>query len=274
MIPALVERLREQPLTIAEVMTAAAAAYYARGDVFGSDGDFVTAPEISAVFGELIGLWCAVTWQQMGRPRPFRLVECGPGRGTLMVDLLHAAARVSGFVDSADIHLIEHSATLRALQKRALGDVAATWHDTLADVPHGPMLLIANEFVDALPVHQFVKYADGWRERHVTIDPDNKLSFIDLPCTAPATPFANVGDVLEISPAATHFAAEVGARVGRDGGAALVIDYGNAGGIGDTLQAVSGHRYHAVHLGQIDVDLLSSSLRYLCVRAEHDRQRE
>src|SRR5579864_4097341 len=116
-------------------MTAASEAYYAQGDVIGARGDFTTAPEISQVFGELIGLWCGITWQQMGSPAPFRLIECGPGRGTLMADLLRAAARVKGFREATRLHLVERSLALRAQQADRLKDAAPTWHDDVADVP-------------------------------------------------------------------------------------------------------------------------------------------
>ena len=166
MIGELAERIRRDgPISVADYMNTIAEAYYARGDVFGADGDFITAPEISQTFGELIGLWCAVVWQNMGSPKDFHLVECGPGRGTLMSDLLRAASRVPGF--SPNIHLVEHSAALKVRQRTALKDHTVTWHQDLSSVPPGPMILVGNEFLDALPIRQFEKTTDGWAERYI-----------------------------------------------------------------------------------------------------------
>lgn len=220
-------------------MARAVAAYYARpASPFGRGGDFTTAPEISQAFGEVIGLWCAVMWERMGRPDPVLLAECGPGRGTLMADALRAAAEVAApFRAALRVHLVEGSAALRAVQARALPE--ATWHDAIGTLPEGPLLLVANEFLDALPVRQFVRRGGLWRERHV-----EGGAFVELPAEdAPALPVeAPEGAVKEVSEAALGWAAALGARLAH-GGAALLLDYGPAeSGFGETLQAVAGHR--------------------------------
>jgi len=169
------KRIRKTgPLSIAAFMDLALNhpeyGYYHTQDPFGAEGDFVTAPEISQMFGELIGLWLATAWQGAGCPNPFRLVELGPGRGQLMADLARVAAKVPGFLDAADIHLVESSGRLRDLQRRTIPDLAVSWHDRLKTVPDGPLFLIANEFFDALPVHQLVRTEAGFTERLVSWD--------------------------------------------------------------------------------------------------------
>src|SRR5262249_39442565 len=146
--------------------------YYATRDPLGAAGDFVTAPEVSQVFGELIGLWCADVWTQMGRPDPVLLVELGPGRGTLMGDALRALAVAPGFRRALRLHLVETSPALRAAQANSLAAAGPAWHESLDQVPSGPLLLIANEFLDALPVRQFVRRGKGWHERGVGLAPD------------------------------------------------------------------------------------------------------
>ncbi|MSO72699.1 MAG: class I SAM-dependent methyltransferase [Rhodospirillaceae bacterium] len=231
------------PISVAEYMDAVAKAYYARAEVFGPAGDFVTAPEISQVFGELIGLWCAVVWRNMGAPASFRLVECGPGRGTLMNDLLRAAARGPGFTAAAEIHLVERSPALRAKQRDLLKNQGASWHDDLSAVPRGPLILVANEFLDALPVRQFEMTAAGWMERYVGLDQAGSFIFVLQPGSPEPAPPAKIGAVFEMSPAMTGFASQVAARLSRDGGAALLIDYGHeATAVGETLQAVKKHK--------------------------------
>jgi NADH dehydrogenase [ubiquinone] 1 alpha subcomplex assembly factor 7 len=235
------------PISVAEFMGQALAhpehGYYRHRDPFGAGGDFTTAPEISQMFGELIGLWCAVTWQAMGAPTPIHLVELGPGRGTLMADLLRAARRVPDFRQAIRLHLVETSPTLRARQAQTLSDAVPTWHDHLATVPHGPLLLVANEFFDALPIRQFVRRRGIWRERLVGLDAQ-RLAFVDGPAVDIAAPVAEDGQVFEINEPARSFAAEIGYRLAADHGAALLIDYGHAvSAPGDTLQAVHHHAY-------------------------------
>ncbi|MHA1568218.1 MAG: class I SAM-dependent methyltransferase [Alphaproteobacteria bacterium] len=251
----------EGPISVARYMAEALGhpvhGYYMRGDPLGASGDFITAPEISQIFGELIGLWCAVVWRAVDRPKPVRLVELGPGRGTLMADALRAARRSAPeFHAALDLHLVETSPPLRAAQRACLGDTAATWHDTATEVPAGPMLVIANEFIDALPVHQFVRTAGGWRERLVGFDPATG-GFFFQPAAAetpaldlvPAALWASAegcdeGGIVEIRPAGREIAAAIAARVAAHGGAALIVDYGHGrSAAGDTLQAVRGHRH-------------------------------
>lgn len=205
-------------------MARANALYYATHDPF---ADFTTAPEISQVFGELLGVWAAETWRAMGSPAPVRLVEAGPGRGTLMADALRAVGAVApAFRAAVDLHLIETSPRLRAKQAERL---TATWHDALDTVPAGPMLLLANEFLDALPIRQARPGPDGFTERFVA---DGKA--VDLPSDLPPT-----DGVVEWSDASAAFTRAVAMRVAADGGAALIVDYGDEG-VNDSLQALRG----------------------------------
>ncbi len=262
-----IERLG--PMTLAEYMTAAlsdrAHGYYMTGDPLGAQGDFVTAPEISQMFGEMIGLWCAETWNRMGAPKVFNLIELGPGRGTLMADALRAARAVPGFLEAARLHLVETGPALRARQEETLKSAGAglgappSWHGALSGVPQGPLLLIANEFFDALPVRQFVRGDEagglGWRERLVALSDDGQsLVFVLGPATRkadallpPEAAEAPPGGTFEISPASSAIAGEIGARIAQDGGGALIIDYGAARPPGEaTLQGVRRHARHDV----------------------------
>jgi SAM-dependent MidA family methyltransferase len=219
-------------------MARANAAYYARRDPY---ADFTTAPEISQVFGELIGAWAAVTWAAIGRPTPVILAEVGPGRGTQMADALRTIGQIApDFSAAAKIHLIETSPRLRALQAACIGE--ATWHDRIEDLPAGPLLLIANEFFDVLPIRQFVRRADGWCERFV-----DDACFVeyraDPPLGAIVPGGVPIGAVVEIREAACGIVRWLARRVRKDGGAALIIDYGpEAGGYGDSLQALRDGR--------------------------------
>ncbi|EWY41139.1 ATP synthase subunit beta [Skermanella stibiiresistens SB22] len=253
----------EGPISVAAFMAEALGhprhGYYITADRFGAAGDFVTAPEISQMFGELIGLWCAHTWTEIGAPDPVNLVELGPGRGTLMRDALRAAAMVSKFRDAAAVHLVETSPVLRERQRAMLEPVlkgnGPTWHDTLATVPDGPVLVIANEFFDALPIRQFQKTAHGWTERMVDVDDatggfrfvlDRRPGPVEH-AIPPSARTAAPGSVFETCPAATAIAHELGARLERSGGAALIIDYGHPrSAVGETLQAVRRHAFAPV----------------------------
>jgi SAM-dependent MidA family methyltransferase len=243
------------PMPVADYMrlclTHAQYGYYINRDPLGAGGDFVTSPEISQMFGELIGLWMAAVWLQMGAPENVRLIELGPGRGTLMLDALRAARVVKGFDDAIVLNLVEISPALQQVQQRRLQslDAAMLWHPTLDEVPAGPSILIANEFIDALPVHQAVRFADGWHERVVEIGPDGNLSFgaaaEPMPLFETAMPRqlrgAPQGAIYEWR--SDSLALELGRRM-RAEGAALIIDYGHAQiGLGDTLQAVAAHSY-------------------------------
>jgi NADH dehydrogenase [ubiquinone] 1 alpha subcomplex assembly factor 7 len=231
--------------------------YYTSRDPLGGDGDFITAPEVSQMFGELIGLWCVATWQAMGRPDPVNLVELGPGRGTLIADGLRAAARtVPEFPGALRLHLVETSPVLRDRQRRALAPIRPrirpAWHRSLSSVPHSPVLVIANEFFDALPIRQYVRAADGWRERMVGLSPDGaRFRFLERPAGAPdpvpAASGSGEGDIVEVCPEGTATAGAIGERVARDGGAALIVDYGHPRSApGDTLQAVRRHVFDDV----------------------------
>ena len=170
------EIARHGPMTVAAFMATAMShpqhGYYMKRDPLGREGDFITAPEVSQMFGELIGLWCVAGWEQMGRPAEFMLIELGPGRGTLMADALRAMAMVPACREAAQIHLVEISPPLKAAQECALEGTPVTWHDNLAAAPEGPLLLVANELYDALPIHQFQRTAEGWRERLVDAAPE------------------------------------------------------------------------------------------------------
>jgi len=263
----LAQRIKaEGPMTVADYMAAVAENYYARADVFGAQGDFITAPEISQAFGELAGLWCAIAWQRMGSPT-FHLVECGPGRGTLMADALRATARVKGFHDAMTLHLVERSAARRAEQAERLGAFKPCWHDDLSAVPNGPMILIGNEFLDALPVRQFEKTTDGWAERAVTVDSAGTFQFTTLPTDITPALTGDVGAICEQSPAITAFVKSVSQRIVKHGGAALFIDYGyKATALGDTLQAVKAHKPHPI-LNDPGTADLTAHVDFAAVRA-------
>ena len=217
--------------------------YYATRPALGLRGDFITAPLVSQMFGELLGVWAASAWELMGRPQPFRLVEMGPGDGTLMSDILRAVRHAPGFLEAADLWLVDVSEPLKALQRNRLGE-APQWAASLAEVPDGaPIILIANELLDCLPARQFVRTAAGWAEQVVGLDRHGALTF-GLANTPAASllPDAAVGQVYEQSAAQAALGSEIGHRIARDGGAALLVDYGRATpGFGDTLQALQRH---------------------------------
>ena len=226
--------------------------YYATRDPLGAGGDFVTAPEISQMFGELVGLWTAAVWQLMGSPARILLVELGPGRGTLMADALRATRSVAGFHHAVSLHLVETSPALREQQRETLARGAAplAWHDDVAELPDGPSIVVANEFIDALPVNQAVKMPDGWHERMVGLASDGRLAVALHPAPIPGFD-KMLPPTLHHAPPGVVFewrsdvvAIELCRRVVSFGGAALAIDYGHAeSGFGDTLQAVRGHAF-------------------------------
>ena len=235
-----------------EALTHPTLGYYASRDPFGRDGDFITAPEISQMFGELIGLWCAHGWRQLGRPSAVLLVELGPGRGTLMADAVRACRGVPGFLDAADIRLVEVSPALRERQHNTLAGVDVAWHAEIAELPEAPLLLIANEFFDALPIRQFQRHGDHWHERLINAGPTG-LAYVLSPqpvahgLLPPAVRRAPPGSIVEVSPARAAVMAEIAARIATAGGLALIVDYGYARTApGDTLQAVKGHARHPV----------------------------
>jgi NADH dehydrogenase [ubiquinone] 1 alpha subcomplex assembly factor 7 len=246
------------PVTVAEFMAEAlghpAHGYYTTRDPLGAGGDFVTAPEISQIFGELIGLWCADAWVKMGRPSPVILAELGPGRGTLMADALRAARVLPDFLAAIRLHLVEASPALREKQRTALAGHAPRWHATSAELPDGPLLLVANEFLDALPIRQFVRLREGWRERLVGLGADGGFAFLPAPGPTPSLALlpaalagAPEGSLVEVCPAALALVENLARRLAAAPGAALFVDYGHArSGAGETLQAVRAHRRHEV----------------------------
>jgi SAM-dependent MidA family methyltransferase len=234
--------------------------YYVTRDPLGARGDFITAPEISQMFGECLGLCLVQAWLDRGAPAPVVLAELGPGRGTLMADVLRAAEVVPAFGAAASVHLVEASPVLRARQAATLRGRAPVWHDSLATLPEAPLFLLANEFFDALPIRQFQRDPAGWRERQVALDGAGRLTFA---LSAP-TPIALLdhrladtvpGEIVEVCPAAAGIAAEIGRRIAAHGGAALVVDYGGWRSRGDTLQAVKDHARDdpLAHPGEADL---------------------
>ncbi len=239
---ALAERLARRisatgPMTIADYMAACLFdpqhGYYATRDPLGAAGDFVTAPEISQMFGECLGLALAQAWLDRGAPAPFALVELGPGRGTLMSDVLRATAQVPGFHAGLSLHLVEASSTLRKVQADRLPAAGPVWHDDLSTLPGLPIFLLANEFFDALPIRQFLRHGDGWRERMVGLV-EGRLAF-GLAEAAPVAALSHrladttEGDLVETCAPASAIAGEIGRRIGAEGGVALIVDYGGLG---------------------------------------------
>jgi NADH dehydrogenase [ubiquinone] 1 alpha subcomplex assembly factor 7 len=232
--------LSDGPIRLDRFMAIANARYYAGRDPFGRGGDFVTAPEISQAFGELLGLWAATVWEAMGAPEPVAFVELGPGRGTLMDDALRAAARAAPrFRAALRLHLVETSPRLREAQAARLGGAVSAWHADLAELPPGPLILLANEFLDALPIRRFVRAGDAWGEVAVAAQ-HGRLRFVTVPAEPPDDiREAGGGEVCE---PARALARALGARLARSGGAALFLDYGPADAApADSLQAVRRH---------------------------------
>ena len=241
--------------------------YYRTREPFGPAGDFVTAPEVSQLFGEMIGVFMVHAWQRHGTPVAVRLVEIGPGRGTMMSDMLRVIQRLAPpLSDNMHVHLVETSERLRDIQQETLQAHAAkiAWHVDFNEVPHGFTLLAANELFDAIPIRQFVRTATGFRERVVAIDVDDELSFaagiatLDpalMPASSPKTP---LGTIFEIAPARQAVMSAICDRLGDTGGTALVIDYGHMStGFGDTLQAVRMHEYDPPLANPGEADLTS-----------------
>jgi NADH dehydrogenase [ubiquinone] 1 alpha subcomplex assembly factor 7 len=245
----------EGPISIAEFMTIALhdpqAGYYATRDPLMTD--FITAPEVSQMFGELIGLWLAQAWHDQGKPKNPRLVELGPGRGTLMRDALRALKLTPEFCDALDIVLIEASPVLRRIQAETLADcgVALHWvNDFDSETLQSPLFLIANEFFDALPIRQFVKTERGWCERMVTMDETGRLTFALAPTALPTALVppnrdgAPNGGVYEQCAAGEAICEQIARAIAHGAGTALIIDYGyDQAGFGETLQAVKGHEF-------------------------------
>lgn len=245
------------PITVADYMADALGhpheGYYMSQAPIGAEGDFTTAPEISQIFGELIGLWLVQSWTDMGAPPAFNLIELGPGRGVLMADILRAAKLRPDFLKAATVWLVETSGRLRHEQQRRLRsqDADIEWADEFADVPPGPTLLVANEFFDCLPIRQFVRTKISWRERLVGLSADGDglaFTFAKIPplpgIGMPAAEDAVDGDIFELCEDGRALAADIAQRLVEDSGRALIVDYGHlASGFGDTLQAVRGHAF-------------------------------
>ncbi|XP_075494051.1 LOW QUALITY PROTEIN: uncharacterized protein LOC142531712 [Primulina tabacum] len=273
-------KFRGGPITVAEymeeVLTNPKAGFYINRDVFGADGDFITSPEVSQMFGEMIGVWAMCLWEQMGQPDRVNLVELGPGRGTLLADLLRGASKFKNFTDALQIHMVECSPALQKLQyqnlkcvtedvadqnteKRTISTLAATpvsWHTMFEQVPTGlPTIIIAHEFYDALPVHQFQKASRGWCEKMVDVAENSSFRFVLSPQPTPATLYlmqrfkwAETDEIpkiknVEVCPKAMDLTREIAKRIGSDGGGALIIDYGLDGIVSDSLQAIRKHKF-------------------------------
>lgn len=240
----------EGPITVADFMalclTHPEYGYYMTRDPLGAAGDFTTAPEMTQAFGELIGLWAVETWKNLGSPPRFTLCELGPGRGTLMADALRAAQMVPDFMNALDLRLVEASPILREKQRAALAPYRPEWVSGPDKLTDQPLILIANEFFDALPVRQFQCTPDGWKERRITLTPRNTFTFTLAPAADAPTYEMDEGMIIEISPAAVELAAAMARPVVKNRGAGLIIDYGDDEVFGETLQAVSNHR--AAHL--------------------------
>lgn len=270
-------RIREAgPISVAEYMTVClldpVQGYYPTRDPLGADGDFITAPEISQMFGEVLGLWCVQSWIDIGRPDAFHLVEYGPGRGIMMADMLRAASLEPGFKAAVTVWLIEASAALEAVQGKSLGTagVAVQWAKRLVDIPAGPTIIVGNEFLDCLPIQQLIcedPFADkdGWVERRVGLDDEERLCFVkidvpaaaaltdDLPCGAAD---ARKDDLLETCPARAQIVDSLVQRFADHPGRALFIDYGpEETEFGDTLQALKRHEKVGVFSDPGNTDL-------------------
>lgn len=297
-------RFRGGPITVAEymeeVLTNPNAGYYINRDVFGNHGDFVTSPDISQMFGEMVGVWSMCLWHQMGQPEAVNLIELGPGRGTLMADLLRGTAKFKDFSQKLSVHLVECSPALRKIQRETLqcvpkgGDEVTSakddqssnlgneqisqisgasiyWHFDLEQVPRGvPTIIIAHEFYDALPIHQFQKTPRGWSEKLVDVAEDTSqgLRFVlsPQPTTASklylprrmrwASPQEKAEtEHVEVCPQAMNVTAEIAKRVGEDGGGALIVDYGDDKLVSDSLQAIKKHQFVNVLDSPGDADL-------------------
>lgn len=241
--------------------------YYTTREPFGAQGDFITAPEISQMFGELIGVWLYEAWRTLGRPMPVTVAEIGPGRGTLMKDMLRTLARLDqAFVGQADFAMVETSPRLTDVQKETLAQAPATpiWHKTIDTLPRAPLLIVGNELFDAIPIRQFVRTAKGWNERMVGLDDNDRLCFfagaasLDRSLLPPDAGDAPVGSIVELSPARSALMTNICERIAGNGGVGMFLDYGFLRpGVGDTLQALRKHRHEDVLASPGEADLTS-----------------
>lgn len=274
----IIARIRQcGPLSLADYMTDCllhpTLGYYTTRDPFGVAGDFITAPEISQMFGELIGLTLAQSWLDQGSSAQITLAEIGPGRGTLMRDALRATRNVAGFHAAIDVVLIDASPKLRALQAGTLEDYPHRWVDSVADLPDQPLYLVANEFFDALPIRQYLRVGSGWSERRVGVQ-GNALTFgltapNNLDALAHRLEDTIDDDLVEVCPEASPIITTISQRIATYGGAALIVDYGDWRSLGDTLQAVRGHKStdpladpgQADLTAHVDFELLANTAR-------------
>ena len=240
---------------VREALTHPKLGYYMTRNPLGRSGDFVTAPEVSQIFGEMLGLWSVDLWQRAGA-MPLHFVELGPGRGTLMADALRACRAVPGFSEALELHLVEASPVLRQSQARLLGAYRPRWHGRVDELPRGPTIILANEFFDALPVRQFVRQGEAWVERCVGLGPGGELVFVEgAAVDLPGLPSTGSG-LHERSLVGEALMGDLASRVCRFGGAVLVVDYGHTGdGLGETLQAVEAHKYVPVLQAPGEADL-------------------
>ncbi len=230
--------------------------YYRRAEAIGRTGDFITAPEISQIFGELIGAWAVQTWRDMGEPAPFQLIELGPGRGVLMADAMRAATAAPDFMRAARLHLVESSDLMRRRQSKALGAYSPVWLNDLSEASPLPSIVIANEFFDALPIRQFVFDGGAWRRRRIAVS-ESGLHYIACEPAETQIPLTGVdGAIFEDSPARMAVVDQFARLASLNPFAALIIDYGHNGEAGgDTLQAVSQHGFASVFERPGEVDL-------------------
>ncbi|MBT1156548.1 class I SAM-dependent methyltransferase [Aminobacter anthyllidis] len=259
------------PISVAEYMALClfdpADGYYTTREPFGTEGDFTTAPEISQMFGELVAIWLYAAWQASGRPAGATLAEIGPGRGTLMKDVLRVLTRLdAAFVASVSAALVETSPRLREVQKRTLADsgIRIEWHDTVSTLRDAPLFIVGNELFDAIPTRQFVKIGAAWHERAIGLTEPGELAFVAGPATIeaaflpPGSKDAPEGSIFELAPARTATMEAIAERIAASGGAGLFLDYGHLSpGIGDTLQALRRHRYEDVLATPGEADLTS-----------------
>ncbi|NGO54395.1 class I SAM-dependent methyltransferase [Allomesorhizobium camelthorni] len=257
------------PISVAEYMALCLFdpedGYYTNREPFGVEGDFITAPEISQMFGELVGVWLRAAWDAIGRPLPVTVAEIGPGRGTLMKDVLRTLSRLDvGFAAKADFAMIETSPRLAEIQKETLGPAGAgvRWHDSVENLASQPLLIVGNELFDAVPIRQYIRTSSKWRERAVGLDPDGNLTFVagagapDPSLLPPEAENAPEGAIIELSPARTALMETIAERIAKHGGAGLFFDYGyTTPALGDTLQALRKHRYDdsLAHPGEADL---------------------
>ncbi|WP_375658772.1 class I SAM-dependent methyltransferase [Bartonella sp. MR30HLJHH] len=262
---------RNGPITVSQYMALALTdpqfGYYQTQNPFGRTGDFITAPEISQLFGEMIGIWTLASWNAHGCPRPFILAEIGPGRGTLMDDVLRTIQKLSTTAfESAEVFLLEISKKLAKEQKKSLSSYQKQIHsiESFDQIPSKPLFLIANEFLDTLPINQYIKIKGEWRERRITIDQNGKFTFIADPRKFPSSCLqsysSNVpdGTIFEHAPSRHQFIQHISNRLVQGKGSALLIDYGAADlAFGDTLQALSKHRFRDIFDAPGEQDLTS-----------------